>query len=96
MRILEVEKGSFTPMVFLTTGGAGPEVNKHHKRVAQLIAEKRREEFSEVMSYIRRRVSFNLLKSIVTAVRGVRGKKSWKADPISLIEFGLIPGSKDE
>ena len=96
-RILQVEKGSFTPMVFTTTGGTGPEANKHHKRIAQLIANKRKEEYPEVMAYIRRRVSFNLLKSIVTAIRGVRGKKNWKdkPDPISSVEFGLIPGSGD-
>ena len=88
VRILEVEKGSFTPMVFLTTGGAGPEANKHHNRIAQLIAAKKKEEYSEVISYIRRRVSFNLLRSVLTAIRGVRGKRNWKADPISSVEFG--------
>ena len=93
-RVLEVEKGSFTPMVFLTTGGAGPEANKHHKRIARLIANKRREEYSEVMAYIRRRVSFNLLKSTLTAIRGIRGKKSY-ADPIGTVEFGLVPSSRD-
>ena len=91
VRVLEVEKGSFTPMVFLTTGGCSPEANKHHKRIATLIADKRNEEYSEVMKYIRCRVSFNLLRSILTAIRGVRGKRTSKADPMSSVEFGLIP-----
>ena len=94
-RVLEVERGSFTPMVFLTTGGASPEANKHHKRVAQLIAEKRKDDYSEIMAYIRTRVSFNLLRSILTALRGVRGKRWNKADPISSIEFSLIPSGRD-
>ena len=97
VRVLEVEKGSFTPMVFLTNGGAGPEANKHHKRIAQLMAERRKEEYSKVLAYIRRRVSFNLMKSVLTALRGVRGKRreQHRVDPISSFEFGVIPEGKD-
>ena len=91
VRVLDVEKGSFTPMVFLTTVGCSPEANKHHKRIATLIADKRKEEYSEVMKSIRCRVSFNLLRSILTAIRGVRGKRTTRADPMSSVEFGLIP-----
>ena len=71
--------------------------NKHHKRIAQLMAEKRKEEYSKVLAYIRRRVSFNLMKSVLTALRGVRGKRKeqHRVDPISSVEFGLIPEGKD-
>ena len=54
-RVLNVEHGSLTPIVFSTAGGASPEANKHHKRIAQLIALKRKEEYSHVMQYIRTR-----------------------------------------
>ena len=92
-RVLNVEHGSFTPMIFSTTGGAGPEANRHHKRIAEMIALKRKEEYSYVIQYIRTRLRFNLLKSILVAVRGVRGKTS-KANSISTIEFGMIPTSR--
>ena len=93
-RVLNVEHGSLTPIIFTTTGGAGPEANRHHKRIAELIAAKRKEEYSHVIQYIRARLRFNLLRSILVAIRGERGKRS-KASPISTIEFGMIPRDDD-
>ena len=40
-RILEVEKATFTPLVFSTSGGMGNEAEKFHKRLASLLAQKR-------------------------------------------------------
>ena len=93
-RVLNVEHGTLTPVVFSTTGGAGPEANSHHKRIAQLISTKRKEDYSCVINYIRTRLRFNLLRSILIAVRGERGKRI-KPDPISEIEFGMVPKLKD-
>ena len=73
-RVLNVEHGSLTPIIFSTTGGAGPEADRHHKRIAQQIAMKRKEEYSHVIQYIRTRLRFNLLRSILVAIRGERGK----------------------
>jgi hypothetical protein len=42
-RILQIEKGSFVPLVYTTTGGMGPICERTHKRMAQLIADKRNE-----------------------------------------------------
>ena len=93
-RVLNVEHGSFTPIIFTTTGGAGPEANRHHKRIAELMALKKKGEYSQIISYIRIRMRFNLLRSLLVAVRGERGKRT-KAGPISAIEYGLIPIPKD-
>ena len=88
-RVLQIEKGSFTPIVGSTFGGMGEEANRHHKRIAFLIAEKKNENYADVISYIRTRLRFSVLKSILTAVRGVRGKSRPSA-PISTISFNLI------
>ena len=88
-RILQVEKGSFTPIVLSTFGGSGKEADRYHKRIATLIAQKRNENYADVINYIRTRLRFSLLKSILTAVRGVRGKRRVAA-PISSISFNLI------
>ena len=88
-RVLQVERGSFTPIVGSTFGGWGKEADRHHKRIATLIALKRNEEYTDVISYIRTRLRFSVLKSILTAVRGVRGK-SRPADPVSSLSFNLI------
>ena len=88
-RVLQIEKGSFTPIVGSTSGGWGKEARRHHQRIATLIALKRNEEYADVMNYIRTRLRFSVLKSILTAVRGVRGK-SREAAPISSVSFNLI------
>ena len=89
-RILHVEKGSFTPLVFTTTGGMGPEATKYHKQVARLISAKRNEEYSDVVNWIRTKVRFALLKSTLIAIRGDRGRKK-RETPIADISLNLIP-----
>ena len=88
-RVLQIEKGSFTPIVFSTFGGSGKEADRHHKRIATLIAQKKNQNYADVLDYIRTRLRFSLLKSVLTAVRGVRGKRR-AAAPISSVEFNLI------
>ena len=88
-RVLQIEKGSFTPIVGSTFGGMGKEAERHHQRIASLIAAKRNEEYADVINYVRTRIRFSVLRSILTAVRGVRGKTRTAA-PISTVEFNLI------
>ena len=40
-RVMEIEQGTFTPLVFTTTGGMGDECVKQHSRLAVLIAIRR-------------------------------------------------------
>ena len=90
-RIIQVEKGSFTPLVFSTFGGMGEEADRFHKRLSRLIADKRNEEYSHVVNYVRTRLRFCLLKSILLSLRGVRGKKMKEnITPISNLSFNLI------
>ncbi len=72
-RILQIEKSSFVPLVYTTTGGMGPQCEAVHKRLAERIAEKRNEKYSHVMNHIRTRLRFALLKTVVTSMRGFRG-----------------------
>ena len=90
-RIIQVEKGSFTPIVMSTFGGMGVEAERFHKRIAELIAVKRNETYSSVINYIRTRLRFCLLKSVLTSLRGIRGRSSHdKPSPASSLSFGLI------
>ena len=90
-RVLQIERGSFTPLIFSTTGGMGLESTKYHKRVAELIAAKRGEQYSDVMNHIRTGLRYALLKSVLVAVRGERGRSRREA-PISDLSLNLIPG----
>ena len=94
-RILNIEKGTFTPLVFSTAGGMSKESEAYHKRLAQLIADKRKEPYSKVISFIRTRLRFSLLKSTLISVRGIRGRDPPKANPISNISFNMIPQEND-
>ena len=71
--ILEVEKANFTPLVFTTSGGAGQEANRFHKRLATLISYKRGNSYSEAITHVRQKLRFSLLRAIHAAVRGYRG-----------------------
>ena len=90
-RIIQVEKGTFTPVVFSTFGGMGQEADRYHKRLAELISEKRHENYSDVVNYIRTRLRFCLLKCILISLRGTRGKvMKERITPISELSFNLI------
>ena len=43
-RVLDIEHGTSTPLIFTTTGGMGKECMRHHSRLAELIALKKVEE----------------------------------------------------
>ena len=90
-RILTVEKGSFTPLVYTTFGGWAPQATRYHQRLAEKLSKKRNEDYSKIMSYMRTRVRFSLLRSVLVAVRGERGKKADDAKPLAATSFNLIP-----
>ena len=89
-RVLESEKGSFVPLIFLTTGGMGPSCTRTVKRLASMIAEKRGEKYADVMNFVRTKLRFSLLRSVLIAVRGVRGR-CIKEPYLGNISFNLVP-----
>ena len=74
-RVLEIEHGTFTPLVFTTTGGMGKECLMYHSRLAQLIAIKKGEQYAKTISWIRTRTSFALLRSALVCLRGYRTRR---------------------
>ena len=90
-RIIQVEKASFTPLVFSTTGGMAPESTRFHRRVAELIAMKTKEEYSHVMNHLRTRLRVTLLKSTLIALRGERGKPRKPKESLNELSFNMIP-----
>ena len=71
-RVLEVENGTFTPLVFCANGGMGPECRHFFKRLCGLIADKRGDRISSITSWVRTRTSFALLRSAIMGIRGTR------------------------
>ena len=59
--VIILEAGSFTPLIYTTFGGMGPQATKYHKRLAEKIADKRNEDYNHVIHNMRTRIRFSLL-----------------------------------
>ena len=64
-RVIQVEKASFTPLVFSTTGGMGSEADRFYKHLATKISNKTGQHYSDTVAFIRRRLRFDLLKTCI-------------------------------
>ena len=71
-RIREVELGSFTPLIFSTSGGMAKSTTVAYKRLASLLASKRDEPYCTVMAWLRYHLAFSLLRPAITCLRGAR------------------------
>ena len=71
-RVLQCERGSFTPLVFSTHGGKGRECQKFYQRLASMVADKRKVDSSIVTKWINRKLSFALNLAIIMCIRGSR------------------------
>ena len=94
-RIIQVEKGTFTPLIYSTSGGWGPQATRYHKRLAEKLSHKRGEDYADIMCYMRTRIRFSILRSTLIAVRGERGKRQSYTLPVSVTSFNLIPTTMD-
>ena len=80
-RVVEVEKGTFTPMVFSALGGCGTEASRFIKRIAEMLAEKQDTHKAATTNLVRTKLAFSVLRSAVLCIRGTRSvKKSFEAD----------------
>ena len=71
-RILKIEHGSFTPLVFSSLGGMSVECTHFYNRLADKISEKRNISVSKGRAWIRTKLSFSLLRSTNLCIRGSR------------------------
>ena len=65
-RVLEVEIGSFTPLVFGTNGWMGADCNCFLKRLAEKLSEKNEEPYHITITWIRTLLSFEILRLVNT------------------------------
>ena len=71
-RVLEVEQGAFTPLVFGTNGGMGEECKRFISALANKLSEKGEHNYSQVVTWIRTRLSIEIIRSALLCVRGSR------------------------
>jgi hypothetical protein len=71
-RILDIDNGSFTPLVFSLYGGMSRECKTFYGRLASMVADKRNAPHSITSSWIRTKICFALLKASLLCIRGSR------------------------
>ena len=69
-RVRNVERGSFTPLVFSALGGVSRPTEITYKRLASLLATKRDQPYNIIISFLQCRLSFSLLRSAIMCLRG--------------------------
>ena len=71
-RIMNLEHGTFTPSVFSVNGGMVKECLKFHKFAAEKIVNKSGCRYEKVLSIIKCKLSFLILRASLMCVRGIR------------------------
>ena len=67
---MNVEQGCFTPLAFSANGGMGRECKKFYSVLAEIITLKRKQEYCTTMSWLRLKISFSLMRSILLCLCG--------------------------
>ena len=90
-RIREVEHATFNPLVVSCTGGAGPSASKVIKRIAGKLSDKKEDSYSDIITYIRTKISFALLRSSILCIRGsLRRRGIVEASIGTVVEEGRL------
>ena len=87
-RINTVEHGSFTPLIFSSCGGMGPEAKIAINRIADALAAKRKECYSKVVCWMRCCLAFSLARSAIRCIRGSRSvrRRAQRLVPVDLVD----------
>ena len=89
-RIIDVEHGSFTPLVLSATGGMGQAATVAYKRMASLLVEKRGQPYCKTMDWLRCVLYFSLICLAIQCIH--RPSRLSLESPIDLAaEEGRIP-----
>ena len=75
---MNIEHGTFTPLVFSDTGVMGKECSMFHKHIADKISKKNDENYSNVINVIKCKLSFLILRAALLCIRGSRSHKDTK------------------
>ena len=73
--IWRTDRGSFTPLVFSSTGSAGPMADTFLQRLVGKLSEKDGVSYSSTIAWLRCRFSFALLRGSILCIRGSRSRK---------------------
>ena len=86
--MIQVEHGTFTPIVTSSLGGLGKETSAFVSKLVEKLAEKNGMERSIIANYVRTKLSIELIRSQVACIRGSRSL--WKKVIIDTGEIELV------
>jgi len=86
-RIQDIEHGSFTPLVFSTSGGMSKECSRFIRRLSDKLSFKTQQTYADTICFVRRRLRIELLRTTLIAIRGHRGR--FYERPIKMEELDL-------
>ena len=87
-KILNEEYGTFTPLVFTSNGAMSRETKRFYQRLAELLSEKSNVSLPETTAWVKRKISFSLIRSSVICLRGSRNHKY--VSPLSVQEMDIL------
>ena len=87
-RVIEIERGTFSPFVVSTAGGLAPESNRILRTLAGKIANRHNNTYREALEYLRLRIRFAILRVCLVSLRGTRVKVNYS--PMSYVDLNLI------
>ena len=70
----------------------GEETGMVYKRIVEKMARTKGQKYHETISYVRKRLRFDLLKTTIIALRGYRGKPATVPE-IDELDLNLMPES---
>ena len=89
-RVINIERGAFTPLVFSVSGAASPASVAFLKRLCLHLSESGSGQYSSLIGFYRCRLSFALLRCAILCIRGAR---SSRRRPVHMLrELALVEG----
>ena len=88
-----MEHGSFTPLVFSCFGRISGECSRFFSHTAERFANRRKEPKSTISAWIKARLNFALIRSMLLCLRGTRTTSN--VDIISEIDLQAIGAESD-
>jgi hypothetical protein len=73
-RVINIENGTFTPLIFSAYGGVSIETDYFMKSLIEKLSSKKSIDTSQVATWLRRKISFALTRSAVLCIRGSRSR----------------------
>ena len=71
-RIINVEHGTFSPLIFSINGGMGPQAMRFSKLLCDKISYKKRQKYNDIVNFYRCKLSFLIKRLALLCIRGSR------------------------